>query len=123
MMSAHTVTRHGPTQSNGMCLLELVVHWNLKPNASAEQTVDLPQVTSCGPGPVSEPGALMSCGYFPGGLVGPVSALAHAFTLPVISAPQWPKSGAMSNVIFARSTPSNFLPSGKKDPHLAGKPP
>ena len=53
-----------------MCLLELVVHWNLYPNASTEQTVDLPHVTSCGPGPVSEPGAFMSCGYFPGKLVG-----------------------------------------------------
>src|SRR6266536_1366568 len=66
--------RHGPVQSNGMCLLEFVVQWNLKPNASTEQIVDLPQVTSC-PGPVSEPGAFMSCGYFPGGLVGPVKAL------------------------------------------------
>ena len=38
---------HGPAQSNGMCLLEFVVHWNLYPNASTEQTTDLPQVTSC----------------------------------------------------------------------------
>src|SRR5262245_63155722 len=107
------VALHGPAQSNGMCLLEFVVHWNLKPNASTEQTVDLPQVTSCGPGPVSEPGAFMSCGYFPGVLVGPVSAFAQAFTLPAISAPQRPRSGAISNVMHARSTPSNFRPSGK----------
>jgi hypothetical protein len=77
---------HGPVQSNGMCLLELVVHWNLKPNASTEHTIDLPQVTSC-PGPVSDPGGFMSCGYFPGRLVGPVRALAQAFTLPAISIP------------------------------------
>src|SRR6476659_3298065 len=76
----------GPVQSNGMCLLELVVHWNLKSNASTEHTIDLPQVTS-GPGPVSEPGGFMSCGYFPGRLVGPVSAFAHAFTFPAISVP------------------------------------
>src|SRR6516162_8003532 len=38
----------------------------------------LPQVTSC-PGPVSEPGGFISCGYFPGRLVGPVRALAQAF--------------------------------------------
>ena len=31
----------------------------------------------------------MSCGYFPGGLVGPVKALAQAFTLPAISVPHW----------------------------------
>src|SRR6266516_5902742 len=61
--------RHGPVQSNGMCLLEFVVQWNLKPNSSTEQIVDLPQVTSC-PGPVSEPGAFMSCGYFPPGSSG-----------------------------------------------------
>jgi len=24
-----SVKHHGPTQSNGMCLLEFVVHWNL----------------------------------------------------------------------------------------------
>src|SRR5215471_11304850 len=77
---------HGPAQSNGMCLLEFVVHWNLKPNASTEQIVDLPQVTIC-PGPVSEPGGFMSCGYFPGRLVGPVKALAQALTLPTISVP------------------------------------
>src|ERR1700751_1427256 len=76
----------GPVQSNGMCLLELVVHWNLKPNASTEHTIDLPQVTSC-PGPVSEPGGFMSCGYFPDRLVGPVRALAQAFTLSAISVP------------------------------------
>src|SRR6516162_9745662 len=46
----------------------------------------LAQVTSC-PGPVSEPGGFMSCGYFPGRLVGPVRALAQAFTLPAISVP------------------------------------
>src|SRR6516162_5465310 len=62
----------GPTQSNGMCLAEFSVYSNLKPCASTERIVDLPQVTSCGPGPVSLPGALISCGYFPGGLVGPM---------------------------------------------------
>src|SRR5262245_35153914 len=77
-----------------MCLLEFVVHWNLYPKASTEQIVDLPQVTSC-PGPVSEPGGFMSCGYFPGGLVGPVRALAQAFTLPAISVPHWARSGAI----------------------------
>src|SRR5262245_35013376 len=84
-----------------MCLLEFVVHWNLKSNASTEQIVDLPQVTSC-PGPVSEPGAFMSCGYFPGGLVGPVKALAQAFTLPTISVPHCARSAAISKVIRAR---------------------
>jgi hypothetical protein len=70
-----------------MCLLELVVHWNLWPKASTEQTVDLPQVTTC-PGPVSEPGGLISCGYFPRKLVGPVKAWAQALILPAISVPQ-----------------------------------
>src|SRR6516165_5403245 len=86
----------GPTQSNGMCLAEFSVYSNLKPCASTERIVDLPQVTSCGPGPVSLPGALISCGYFPGGLVGPMIALAQALTLPTISTPQWPRSGAIS---------------------------
>ena len=36
----------GPLQSNGMCLDELTVHSKLKPKASTEHTVDLPQVTS-----------------------------------------------------------------------------
>src|SRR5262245_39848980 len=94
---------HGPVQSNGMCLLEFVVHWNLNPTASTEQTVDLPHVTSCLPGPVSQPGAFVSWGYLPGRLVGPVSAFAHALTLPAISAPQCARSGAISNVILARS--------------------
>jgi hypothetical protein len=98
------VARHEPVQSNGMCLLELVVHWNWKPKASTEQTVDLPHVTIC-PGPVSEPGGFISCGYFPGTLVGPVKALVQAFTLPAISVPQCARSGAISKVIRARSTP------------------
>src|SRR5262249_6606374 len=121
--STYSVTHHGPVQSNGMCLLEFVVHWNLKPNASAEQTVDLPQVTSCGPGPVSEPGAFMSCGYFPGRLVGPVSAFAQAFTFPAISAPQWARSGAISKVILARSTPRTCRPSANSAATRAGNPP
>ena len=41
----------------------------------------------------------MSCGYFPGGLVGPVRALAQAFTLPTISVPHPPRSDAISKVI------------------------
>lgn len=53
----------GPVQSKGMCLLESVVHWNLKPNASTEHTIDLPQVTSC-PAPVSDPGGFIRCGLF-----------------------------------------------------------
>jgi len=64
----------GPTQSNGMCLAEFSVYSNLKPCASTDRIVDLPQVTSWGPGPVSLPGAFISCGYFRGGLVGPVIA-------------------------------------------------
>jgi hypothetical protein len=91
--------RYGPAQSNGMCLLEFVVHSNLYPKASTEQIVDLPHVTSCGPGPVSQPGAFMSWGYLPGGLVGPVNAFAHAFTFPAISVPQCARSGAIANVI------------------------
>src|SRR5262249_62151539 len=83
---------------------------NLNPNASTEQVVDLPQVTSC-PGPVSEPGAFMSCGYVPGGLVGPVKALAQAFTLPAISVAHWARSDAISKVIPALSTPPSCLPS------------
>src|SRR5215510_6890860 len=117
------MTHHGPAQSNGMCLLEFVVHWNLKPNASAEQTVDLPQVTSCGPGPVSLPGAFISCGYFPGRLVGPLIALAHALTLPIISTPQWPRSGAISYLIFARSMPRLCRPPAKHSLTQPGKPP
>jgi hypothetical protein len=77
----------GPSQSNGMCLAEFSVYSNLKPCASTERIVDFPQVTSCGPGPVSLPGAFISCGYFPGGLVGPLIALAQALTLPMISTP------------------------------------
>src|SRR5262249_30895780 len=113
---------HGPAQSKGMCLLEFVVHRNLKPNASTAQIVDLPQVTSC-PGPVSEPGAFMSCGYFPGGLVGPVKALAQAFTLPVISVPHWARSDAISKVIRARSTPWSCRPSANSAATTAGNPP
>jgi hypothetical protein len=37
----------------------------------------------------------MSCGYFPGRLVGPVKASAQAFTFPAISVPQWARSGAI----------------------------
>src|SRR5262249_52338448 len=73
---------------------------------------DLPQVTSC-PGPVSEAGGFMSCGYFPVRLVGPVRALAQAFTLPAISIPHWARSGATSKVIRARSTPPK-LPTFRK---------
>src|SRR3990172_8323341 len=47
-----------------------------------------PHVTSCAPAPVSQPGAFISCGYFPGRLVGPVSAFAQALTFPAISTPQ-----------------------------------
>src|SRR6478672_10612403 len=85
----------GPLQSNGMCLAEFSVYSNLKPCASTDRIVDFPQVTSCGPGPVSLPGAFISCGYLPGGLVGPLIALAQALTLPMISTPQWPRSGAI----------------------------
>src|SRR5437867_4564273 len=105
-----------------MCLLELTVHWNLKPNASTEQIVDLPQVTTW-PGPVSEPGGLISCGYLPGRLVGPLIALAQALTLPAISAPQRARSGAISKVIRARSTPRICRPSGNMPPQNAGNPP
>src|SRR5215471_18618725 len=105
-----------------MCLLELVVHWNLKPKASTDQVVDLPQVTIC-PGPVSDPGGLISCGYLPGRLVGPVSALAQAVTLPAISVPQLARSGATSKVICARSTPRTCRPSANRPATKAGNPP
>src|SRR5215472_6739535 len=105
-----------------MCLLEFVVHWNLKPKASTEQTVDLPQVAIC-PGPVSEPGGLISCGYFPGRLVGPVRAVAQAFTLPTISVPHLARSGAISKVISARSTPRTCRPSLNSAATRAGNPP
>src|SRR5579884_330064 len=29
LATGHGTARHGPVQSNGMCLLEFVVHWNL----------------------------------------------------------------------------------------------
>src|SRR5580704_15635946 len=73
-----------------MCLAEFSVYSNLKLYAPTERMVDLPQMTSCGPGPVSLPGAFISCGYFPGGLVGPLMALAQALILLTISTPQWP---------------------------------
>src|SRR5437764_8020154 len=95
----------GPPQSNGMCLAEFSVYSNLKPYASTDRIVDFPQVTSCGPGPVSLPGAFISRGYWPGMLVGPSSAFAQALTLPAISTPQCACSGAISKLIFARSTP------------------
>src|SRR5712691_11572386 len=113
----------GPTQSNGMCLAEFSVYSNLKPCASTDRIVDLPQVTSCGPGPVSLPGAFISCGYFPGGLVGPMIALAQALTLPTISTPQWPRSGAISYVILARSMPRLCRPPAKHSLTQPGKPP
>jgi hypothetical protein len=47
----------------------------------------------------------------PGELVGPVSALAHAFTFPAMSMPQWARSGAISNLMCARSTPRTCRPS------------
>src|SRR5580692_9951097 len=87
----------GPPQSNGMCLAEFSVYSNLKPCASTDRIVDFPQVTSCAPGPVSLPCAFISCGYFPGGLVGPLMALAQALIVPTISTPQWPRSGAISS--------------------------
>src|ERR1700693_5744839 len=103
-----------------MCLAEFAVISNLKPNASTERSVDLPQVTSCGPGPVSLPGEFIVCGYLPGLLVGPVSAFAQAFTLPAISTPQWARSGAISKAIRARSTPRTCLPSAKYSATWAG---
>src|ERR1700719_2920606 len=93
----------GPPQSNGMCLAEFSVYSNLKPCASTDRIVDFPQVTTCGPGPVSLPGAFSSCGYFPGGLVGPLMALAQALILPTISTPQWPRSGAIASAKGARA--------------------
>jgi len=54
-------------------LAEFEVYSNLKPNASTERMVAFPQVTSCGPGPVSLPGAFISRGYWPGALVGELS--------------------------------------------------
>src|SRR5882762_1113780 len=106
-----------------MCLAEFSVYSNLKPCASTDRIVDLPQVTSCGPGPVSPPGAFISCGYFPGGLVGPMIALAQALTLPTISTPQWPRSGAISYVILARSMPRLCRPPAKHSLTQPGKPP
>jgi hypothetical protein len=75
------------------------------------------------PGPVSEPGGLISCGNFPGTLVGPVIALAQAFTLPAISVPQCERSGAISKVIRARSTPRTCRPSVNIPATSAGNPP
>src|SRR5712672_249979 len=106
-----------------MCLAEFNVYSNLKPCASTARIVDLPQVTICGPGPVSLPGAFISCGYFPGGLVGPLIALAQALTLPTISTPQWPRSGAISYLICARSMPRLCLPPAKHSLTQPGKPP
>src|SRR6202040_3004960 len=113
----------GPPQSNGMCLAEFSVYSNLKPCASTDRIVDFPQVTICGPGPVSLPGAFISCGYFPGGLVGPMIALAQALTLPTISTPQWPRSGAISYVILARSIPRPCRPPATHSLTQPGKPP
>src|SRR5437879_13221697 len=96
-----------------MCLAEFSVYSKLEPCPSTDRIVDLPQVTSGGPGPVSLPGAFISCGYFPGGLVGPMIALAQALTLPTISTPQWPRSGAISYVILARSMPRLCPPPAK----------
>jgi hypothetical protein len=70
-----------------MCLAEFSVYSNLKPCASTDRIVDFPQVTSCGPGPVSLPGAFISCGYFPGGLVGPLIALAQLDLADDVDAP------------------------------------
>src|SRR6202049_3339938 len=105
-----------------MCLLGFVVHWDLKLNASKEHTAALPQVTTC-PGPVSEPGGFISCGYLPGRLVGPARALAQAFTLPAISVPHWAWSGAISKVIRARSTPRTCRPWANSEATKAGNPP
>src|SRR5437773_4263694 len=114
---------HGPCQSNGMCFAELTVQPNLWPNASTSRIVDFPQVTSCGPGPVSLPGAFIIWGYLPALLVGPISAFAHALTLPAISQPQEPRSGAISQVMLARSTPMSLRPSANSSATRAGDPP
>src|SRR6267142_2606715 len=106
-----------------MCLAEFDVYSNLHPYASTERIVDFPQVTSCGPGPVSLPGAFISRGYVPGLLVGPVSAFAQALTLPTISTPQRAWSGAISKAIFARSTPRACRPPAKHSLTQPGKPP
>ena len=50
----------------------------------------MPQVAIC-PGPVSEPGGLISCGYFPGRLVGPVKAWATALTGPTSLPGKYPQ--------------------------------
>ena len=46
-------------------MAEFNVYSNLKPCASTDRIVDLPQVTSCGPGPVSLPGAFISLKKMP----------------------------------------------------------
>src|SRR6516162_1429604 len=56
----HLRQGQGPTQSNGMCFAEFSVYSNLKPCASTDRIVDFPHVTTCGPGPVSLPGAFIS---------------------------------------------------------------
>jgi hypothetical protein len=65
----------------------------------------------------------MSSGYFPGRLVGPVRALAQAFTLPTTSVPHRARSGAISKAIRARSTPRTCRPSANREATKAGNPP
>ncbi len=114
---------YGPLQLNGMCFAELTVQEKLKPNASTLQTVDLPHVTNCGPGPVSEPGAFAIRGYSPGLLVGPVRASAQALTFPAIATPHRDWFGVISKVILARSTPTTVRPPVNNALTIAGKPP
>src|SRR5262249_18055364 len=60
----------------------------------------------------------MSCGYFPGRLVGPVNAFAQAFTFPAISAPQCARSGA----IHSKNAPTlgkHRAPLGGESPDAA----
>lgn len=52
--------RQGPFQSKGMRVLDIGLR-NLKPNATAAQTVDSPEA-AIWPGPVSAPGAFRRSG-------------------------------------------------------------
>jgi len=78
----------GPLQSKGMCLLDQALPVHRKPNPSDCTSSERPQVATW-PGPTSEPGGLIVCTRFPGGVVGPVRASARPRTRPGTSACQY----------------------------------
>jgi hypothetical protein len=84
-------------------LLDLPFLSQLKPIASTSSATAIPHVATApdAPDPTSLPGGLIVWTLLPSGFVGPVKASAFASTFPGISALQYERSSAISNLIGA----------------------